>query len=91
MLSSKYQTCFLPIKLPPVYGPPFFYKSIHIALDENHRGNCSGLMVPTSKILGIGSPPKFGKELISFLSRANVRPFHENPNRIHTELTFIHP
>ena len=30
-------------------------------------------------------------ELISFLSRANVRAFHENPNRIHTELTFINP
>ena len=42
---------FLPIKLPPVYDPPFFYKSTHIALDENHRGNCSGLMVPTYKIL----------------------------------------
>ena len=27
----------------------------------------------------------------SLLSRANVRAFHENPNRIHTELTFIHP
>ena len=26
-----------------------------------------------------------GKELISFLCRANVRAFHENPNRIHTE------
>ena len=26
-----------------------------------------------------------------FLSRANVRAFHENPNRIHTELTFIKP
>ena len=32
-----------------------------------------------------------GKELISFLSRANVRAFHENPNRIHTELTFVNP
>ena len=32
-----------------------------------------------------------GKELISFLCRANVRAFHENPNRIHTELTFINP
>ena len=30
-------------------------------------------------------------ELISFLGRANVRAFHENPNRIHTELTFINP
>ena len=37
---------FLPIKLPPVHGP-IFYKSTHIALDENHRGSCSGLMVPT--------------------------------------------
>ena len=33
----------------------------------------------------------FGKELISFLGSANVRAFHENPNRIHTELTFINP
>ena len=32
-----------------------------------------------------------GKELISFLSRANVRAFHENPNSIHNELTFINP
>ena len=30
-------------------------------------------------------------KIISFLSRANVRAFHENPNRIHTELTFINP
>ena len=29
--------------------------------------------------------------LISCLDRANVRAFHENPNRIHTELTFISP
>ena len=28
-------------------------------------------------------------ELISFLSRANVRAFHENPNRIHTELNLL--
>ena len=48
---------FLPIKLPPVHVPPVWYKSTHIALDENHRGNCSSLMIPTSKILGIGSPP----------------------------------
>ena len=54
---------FLPIKLPPVHVPPFFYKSTHIALDENHRGNCSGLMVPTSKILDIGSPPNIGVQL----------------------------
>ena len=50
---------FLPIKLPPVHVPPLFYKSTNIAINENHRGNCSGLMVPTSKILGIGSPPKY--------------------------------
>ena len=31
----------------------------------------------------------FGKELLSFLGRANVRAFHENPKRIHTDLTFI--
>ena len=32
-----------------------------------------------------------GKELISVLGRTNVRAFHENPNRIHTVLTFINP
>ena len=31
------------------------------------------------------------KELISFLGRGNERAFHENPNRIHTELTFNNP
>ena len=31
----------------------------------------------------------FGKELIGCLSRAKMRAFHENPNRIHTELTFV--
>ena len=31
----------------------------------------------------------FGTQLISSLSRANVCAFHESPNRIHTELTFI--
>ena len=43
---------FLPIKLPPVHAPhpPIFYKSTHITLDENHKGNYSDLMVPTSKI-----------------------------------------
>ena len=30
----------------------------------------------------------FGEELISCLGRANARAFQENPNRIHTELTF---
>ena len=58
---------FLPIKLPPVHGPPLFYKSTHIALDENHRENCSCLMVPTSKILGIGSPPKYTFKLLKSL------------------------
>ena len=29
--------------------------------------------------------------IISFLGLANVRAFRENPNRIHTELTFINP
>ena len=31
------------------------------------------------------------KELISFLGRTNVHAFYENPNRIHTKLTFINP
>ena len=35
--------------------PPMFYKSTNIVLHENHKGICSGQMVPTPKIYGIGS------------------------------------
>ena len=35
--------------------PPIFYKSTNIVLHENHKGICSGRMVPTPKIYGIGS------------------------------------
>ena len=31
------------------------------------------------------------KNKISCFGRAKVRAFHENPNRIHTEVTFINP
>ena len=48
---------FSHIKLPPVHVPPIFNKSSHIVPLENHRGICSGLVVPTSKILGICSSP----------------------------------
>ena len=48
---------FSPIKLPPVHVPLIFYKSTHIVPHENHRGVCSGLVVPTSKMLDIGSSP----------------------------------
>ena len=32
-----------------------------------------------------------GKELLSCFSHANKRDFHENPDHIYTELTFINP
>ena len=35
--------------------PPILYKSTKIVLHENHKLICSGQMVPTSKIYGIGS------------------------------------
>ena len=38
-----------------------------------------------------GSIYNLVKNLISCLGRINVCAFHENPNRIHTELTFINP
>ena len=31
------------------------------------------------------------EEILSCLGRADVCAFHENPNRIHTELTFNYP
>ena len=66
---------FLPTKLPPVHVPQLFYKSTHIAIDENHRGNCSGLMVPTSKFWGIGSPPKQLKymKLMFFINQCKLK------------------
>ena len=39
----------------------------------------------------VGSIYNFGEELISCLGRAKMLAFHEHPNRIHTELTFINP
>ena len=49
-------------------------------------------------ISGCGSAISSAKEgksgfiyIISFLSRANVRAFHENPYHTHTELTLINP
>ena len=49
-------------------------------------------------IFGRGSTISFAKQgksgfiyKISWLDRANVRVFHENPNRINTELTIIKP
>ena len=50
------------------------------------RGSAISLLRKGNQVLFI-----IGKELISFLSRANVLAFHGNPNRIHTELTFINP
>ena len=38
-----------------------------------------------------GSIYKAGDKLISCFGRANALAFHENPNLIHTELTFINP
>ena len=46
-----------------------------------------GLAIPSAKEEESG----FIKELISCLSRTNVRAFHENPNRIHTEFIFVNP
>ena len=33
----------------------------------------------------------YNDEELSCLGRANIRALYENPNRIHTELTFINP
>ena len=38
-----------------------------------------------------GSIYNLVKKLICCLGGANVRAFHENPNRAHTEITFINP
>ena len=50
-----------------------------------------GLAISSAEEGKSGSIYNLVKELISSLDRANVRAFHENHNRIHTELTFINP
>ena len=42
--------------------PPIFYKSTNIDLHENHKGICSGHMVPTPKIYGIWTKTKEREE-----------------------------
>ena len=52
-------------------------------------------LIFTSGRVSAISPAKEGKSgsiyNLSCLGRANVSAFHENPNHIHTELTFINP
>ena len=51
-----------------------------------------GLAISSAKQGKSGSIYNLVKNFkISCLGRANVRVFHENPNRIHTELIFINP
>ena len=76
-----------------IIGILLLYK-LHILIDFSLTVKVATLVF----ISGRGSailPAKQGKsvfkELISFLGRANVRTFHKNPNRIHTELTFVNP
>ena len=47
-------TCHFTIKATSNASPSDFLQ-VYIVLHENHKGNCSGQMVPTSKIYGIGS------------------------------------
>ena len=49
-------------------------------------------MVRLFHLLKKGNQVKsIGKELLSCFSHANKRDFHENPDHIYTELTFINP
>ena len=50
-----------------------------------------GSAISSAKQGESGSIYKFGEELISCLGCGNVRAFHENPNRIQLDLTFINP
>ena len=50
-----------------------------------------GSGIPSAKQGKSGFIYNLVKIIISCLDRANVRAFHENPNRIHTELTFYKP
>ena len=48
-----------------------------------------GSAIATAKQGKSGSIYNFVKNKVSCLGRANVRAFHENLNRIHTELTLL--
>ena len=70
-------------------------KTTTILLDFSLTAKAATLIL----ISGCGSAIPSAKEgksdciynLVKELISANVRAFHENPNRIHTELTFINP
>ena len=71
---------------------------IYMLLDFSLTVKAATLIVISGRGSAISSAKKgksgfiyFGKELISFLGRANVRAFHENPNRLPTELTLLNP
>ena len=49
------------------------------------RGQLFHLLKKGNQVLSIG------KELLSCFSHAKKRDFHENPDHIYTELTFINP
>ena len=66
-------------------------QKVHVLIDFSLTVKAATLIFISGRGSAISSAKegKSGfKELISFLGRANVRAFHENPNRIHTELTF---
>ena len=50
-----------------------------------------GSAISSAKQWKSGSIYILVKKLLSCLNRANVRAFDENPDRIHTELSFINP
>ena len=82
-------------ELVAIYGSSYFFLLVLLDFSLTVKAatlifiSGCGSAIPSAKEGKSGFIYNFGKELISFLSRANRRAFHENPNRIHTELTFI--
>ena len=74
----------------------FVISSVYILIDFSLTVKAATLIFISGRGSAISSAEEgksglnllFGKELISFLGRANVRAFHKNPKPKHTELTF---
>ena len=65
--------------------------SLNLLVSSAKQGKSGSIynLVKVSKVAKIRN--RYNQVILSCLGRANLRAFHENPNRIHTEVTFINP
>ena len=69
----------------------FLFIRLVVLLDFSLTVKAATLIFISGRCSAISSAKQGKSGSIYNLSRASVRVFHENPNRIHTEITLINP